>query len=107
VSAPRPQEFTLEGDAAYADGRQLTGNEIDALARSLEQVRLTTWWRELRRDYPVGCRVQWTTQQAEVIGHNYARPGQPAHRLRIRTRRGDEITVYASDVVRLRASEVE
>ncbi|MFW5415084.1 hypothetical protein J0910_29850 [Nocardiopsis sp. CNT-189] len=110
VAVAAPQEFVLADDALYSDGRELSGAEVDTIAARLERARLSTWWRELRFTYPLGCRVRWgRAQQATVVGYSHAPAGTgPAeHRLRVRTRRGDEILLPVSEAVRLRASEVE
>ncbi|MFE9244769.1 hypothetical protein [Nocardiopsis sp. NPDC006938] len=88
--------FALEGERevlvtehyVYAeDGRDLTGDELDVLATQLDRVRLTTKWRELNRDVPLGAYVRATRDAFEgngrVVGFCKAKPLASHHEITV------------------------
>ncbi|MDA8370634.1 MAG: hypothetical protein M0026_12330 [Nocardiopsaceae bacterium] len=96
------RDLLVTNDAAIADGRELTGAELDELLAQLDQVRLNTKWRELNRVTPLGAWVVATRGAFEghgrVVNFRRAKPWASDHEIKV--------AVSATLTVHVEATEV-
>ncbi|MBB6171666.1 hypothetical protein HNR23_001726 [Nocardiopsis mwathae] len=101
-----PAHVIVTDDSVISAGREMTGAEVTDLARRIDRVRRATTWREMTRNFPIGCWVRSTKTPRphpdQVIGYAAARASQSEHRLKVRSRRNIEVLMPTSEAERCR-----